>query len=299
MKISVVIPVLNRWGQTEKCLKSLLESSYSNFSIIVVDHGSSDGTMEKLATHFPGVARISGSPDLWWAGATNLGIQTALERNADAIMLLNNDCYVNTNTMSILVEHLRSNSSAIIAPVQKDADTNELLIVTARDCYLLGFPVIIPNPSKYLPGSQNTLVSTRLIIGGRGVLIPSSVFLEHGLLDEENLPHYGSDNDFYIRCRRKNVPLFVATNTEVLVDPSHSTIATNPGQLTLSEFRRSLTDRRSHRNVRELSMLYKKHYPVNHLYLIGILLNIARYVSLYSLKRVYFLLSRTIKLLHS
>lgn len=40
--VSVLVPVYNKQQYLEKCLESLLNQSYSNIEVIIVDDGSSD-----------------------------------------------------------------------------------------------------------------------------------------------------------------------------------------------------------------------------------------------------------------
>lgn len=47
--VTVVIPTFNRKEQVKKAIDSVLAQSYSNFELIVVDDGSSDGTQEKVS----------------------------------------------------------------------------------------------------------------------------------------------------------------------------------------------------------------------------------------------------------
>lgn len=46
MKISVAIPVYNVKRYLKKCLDSVLEQSYRNYEIILVDDKSTDGSLE-------------------------------------------------------------------------------------------------------------------------------------------------------------------------------------------------------------------------------------------------------------
>ncbi len=290
-KIHIVIPVFNGWKQTKICLDALRAGLYRELEIIVVDHGSTDETREALPSQYPEVVHIFGEATLWWTGATNLGIRTAMDRGAKNIMLLNNDCYVEPETIHRLVAHARKNDEAIIAPVQRDYFTKRVLCVTATTCYLLGFPtLILPGKTRNTHGKKQ-LLPTRLIIGGRGVLIPAAVFERLGKLDDDRLPHFGSDNDFYLRCRKQGIPLFVATDATVYIDNTRTTLAANVGQMGLKQFLRTLVDRRSHRNIRDLNALFKLHYPIRGLHHLGVALNLFRYFALYGWKRLRRVLS--------
>jgi GT2 family glycosyltransferase len=285
-KIHIVIPVLNGWTQTRLCLEALRASHYRNLEIIVVDHGSTDATKRALPQDYPEVVHQLGASDLWWTGATNLGIRTARARGAQWIILLNNDCYVTPETIQNVLAHAQSLKDAIVAPIQRDYFSQQLLCTTAWTCYFLGFPtLVLPRASKRLIGERG-LLPTKLIIGGRGVLIPTKVFDLVGLLDETNLPHAGSDNDFYLRCRKACIPLFIATDATVYVDSRTTTLAANIQDMTLRQFLQTLTDRRSHRNIRDLKALFRLHYPIKGLYLVGVALNLLRYFATYVWKRL-------------
>jgi len=84
-KVHIVIPVFNGWEQTKVCLNALRASEYKNLEIIVVDHGSIDETKINLPVEYPEVLHVLGDSSLWWAGATNLGIRTAVSKDAEKI----------------------------------------------------------------------------------------------------------------------------------------------------------------------------------------------------------------------
>ncbi|OPL15701.1 MAG: hypothetical protein AVO38_10000 [delta proteobacterium ML8_D] len=269
------------------------KSTYTNFEVIVVDHGSTDNTKSELQLEFPEVIRVIGSEKLWWSGATNLGIKEALKRGADAVMLLNNDCFLEPDTIEKLVNRLKQiKGEAIIAPVQCDASTGKVLVITARTALLIGFPTFLAtrNISAAKKKAHNGLVETKLIAGGRGVLIPASIFKRIGLLDDESLPHYYADHDFYIRCRKSGIPLFIATDTKVFIDQEKTSLAQSPGILTFRQFLETFKNRRSHRDIQQLSPLFKKHYPIPGCYFIGLGLNILRYVISYLIHRGIYLI---------
>lgn len=283
--LCIVIPVFNRWEQTRACLKCLLAGSCTDFTIIVVDHGSTDDTRTELEKNFPTVIRVPGNSDMWWTSATNLGINEALHRHADTVMLLNNDCYVKDDTVAVLLKQHAEIPNSIIAPVQRNLYSGKILTRPVRTCFLLGFPTLyLPGRNWYQPGKDH-LRATGIIIGGRGVLIPATVFSRTGLLDEKRLPHYGADHDFYLRCRKHGIRLYIAVNTVVDIDESTTTQASQLGSLGIIAFVETLRNRRSHRNLPDLNNLFKLHYPISGLYPLGVILNLIRYVCVYLLAR--------------
>ena len=151
-KLFIIIPVLNHWEQTRICLNRLMLGSYRDFRIIVIDHGSTDGTSEGLRNEFPEISHLHGTTDLWWTGATNMGIREALKQGADSIMLLNNDCYMGKETVLTLMQYREKASESIIAPVQRSLQSGTILTTRATTCFLLGFPtLLLPGSPLYRP----------------------------------------------------------------------------------------------------------------------------------------------------
>lgn len=283
--VHIIIPVFTGWNETKRCLDALRASSHCNLQIVVVYHGVEDNIKKALATHYPEARCVFGPPTLWWAGATNLGIRAALSHGARYIMLLNHDCYVEPETIGRLLAHADRAGQAVVAPIQKDFVTQRVTAVTAGTCFVLGFPTLVfPWKEKDLQTQQ--LLPTPLILGGRGALMPASVFERVGLFDEFNLPSYYSDHDFYLRCRQRGIPLRVATDCAVSIDNTRTTLAAKPGELSLREFMETLRIPRSHRNLRDLTVLFRLHHPVKGLYHTGVALNLLRYCAIYACKRL-------------
>lgn len=290
--LHIVITDFNGWQQTRTCLRALQNSSYSNFRAIVVDHGTSPETASGLL-EYSWAVHLRAEPDLWWAGATNRGVREAMNRDARYVMLLNNDCYVDPSTLEELMRHVSDGELRVVAPVQSDAATGKILVARAGTCFSLGFPTLVLPGMRTLPQTGDALMPTRLIIGGRGVVMRTEVFDEVGLFDERELPHYGADHDFFMRCRRHSVPLLIAANANVNIDSERSTLANNLGAMNWGEFKDSLHEPRSHRNIDALSTLFKRYYPIKALSRLGVWLNLGRYFLSYVVQRAAFVLWRS------
>lgn len=281
--IHVVIPVFNGWEQTRRCLDALRNCGYPALRILVVDHGSTDETPVALPRDYPEVVRIGGDESMWWSAATNLGIRAALADGAQTIMLLNNDCYLKSGSVESMMQHFERLPLAAIAPMQRDWVSGRFINAGSRTLPLLGFANI---PARLPRIVENRLINIPLIAGGRGVLLPASIFEKVGLFDEKNLPHYWADHDFYLRCREQGVPLYIDTGAEVYVDSARTSLAGRLETMRAKDFARSLFDRRSHRNVRDLSAFFKKHHPLPGLHYVAVELNLARYLAVYVTKRL-------------
>jgi GT2 family glycosyltransferase len=275
-KLAIIIPAFSGHEQIRHCLQSLNKSHFRDFEVILVDHGVSNEISLLAMNEFPLVTCLRGSADLWWSGASNLGIRYALEAGSQWLMLLNHDCYIQPETISILLNNIKSNKNFIIAPVQHMLREGRD-IIGATSCFLLGFPTIIPSAAWYRFRYPVGLVPTPLIIGGRGVIISAATFQRVGMLDDEHLPHYSADHDFYFRCRRIGLQLFICRDARVNIDDTMTSSADVNNGLTLSGFSAALKDRGSHRNIKDLRVLFSRYYPIPGLSGVGVALNTVRF----------------------
>ncbi len=89
--IEIIIPNWNGKPMLENCLLSLRQQTSSDFRVIVVDNGSSDGSIELLETSFPEVKLIRLHHNTGFSVAVNTGIEASV---APWLLLLNNDMEV-------------------------------------------------------------------------------------------------------------------------------------------------------------------------------------------------------------
>ncbi|MDD3338038.1 MAG: glycosyltransferase family 2 protein [Lachnospiraceae bacterium] len=91
-RVSVVVPNYNGIAYMTDCLQALERQSFSDFTTIVVDNGSADGSAELVEQQFPWAQLIRMGENTGFCGAVNAGIQAS--EGMDFVILLNNDTKV-------------------------------------------------------------------------------------------------------------------------------------------------------------------------------------------------------------
>ena len=78
-KISVVIPTLNRMNTLQRALDSVINQTYKPAEIIVVDNGSSDGTLKFLREQYPKITILTENK-IGVSSARNKGIKKSINQ---------------------------------------------------------------------------------------------------------------------------------------------------------------------------------------------------------------------------
>lgn len=104
-RVTVVIPNWNGLIHLPECMAALRGQSYRDFEVLVVDNGSSDASLEWLASQAPEVRVIARADNGGFAVAVNEGIRAA---EGEFVALLNNDTAVDPRWLEELVLALDS-----------------------------------------------------------------------------------------------------------------------------------------------------------------------------------------------
>ena len=97
---TVVIPNLNGMKYLKDCLDSLRRQTRTDFSVILIDNGSTDGSADYVAQNYPGVRVERFSENRGFCGAVNAGIRMSSTRY---VILLNNDTICDAQFVEQLV----------------------------------------------------------------------------------------------------------------------------------------------------------------------------------------------------
>ena len=109
MEVSVVIPNFNGIAFLDSVLASLEGQTLSNFAVILVDNGSTDGSCSFVTANYPWVHLIELSENFGFCGAVNAGIRAA---KAPYVLLLNNDTEVKEDFVEEMLAAIRRHKNA-------------------------------------------------------------------------------------------------------------------------------------------------------------------------------------------
>ena len=101
----IKILVLNWNGENIicECLSSLKKIDYINYSIDVIDNGSSDNSVNVIEKNFSNINIHKIKNNLGYSRGYNLIFKKLNTNNFDYYLLLNNDVYVDKNILKVLV----------------------------------------------------------------------------------------------------------------------------------------------------------------------------------------------------
>lgn len=104
--VSVIILNWNGHADTVECLESVSRIDYPSFRVLVVDNGSTDGSVAAIRAAFPEVEILETGRNLGYAGGNNAGIRHVLVEQPDVafVLLLNNDVVVDPGILRAFVE---------------------------------------------------------------------------------------------------------------------------------------------------------------------------------------------------
>ncbi len=98
--VSVVIPNYNGCRFLAACLESVFSQGVDNLQVILVDNGSTDGSVSYVEEEFPQVELLFKTENLGFGAAINAGIKSS---RSEYIFLLNNDTELSPDTIALLL----------------------------------------------------------------------------------------------------------------------------------------------------------------------------------------------------
>ena len=115
MRFSIIVPVYNVEKYIEKCMESLVNQSFHDYEIIVVDDESPDRSMdivEAYRSREPEKIRVIHQKNTRQGGARNHGVELAL---GEYLIFVDSDDYVSRGMLEILDRRLKETACDILA----------------------------------------------------------------------------------------------------------------------------------------------------------------------------------------
>lgn len=204
----VTIIVLNWNGRhlLEDCLPSVLQQTLQDYELIVVDNGSTDGSLEWVASHYPKTRLISLPTNMGFCEGNNVGIRSA---RGDYVVLLNNDTEVAPDWLEQLLAHICTDPSIAAC------DSKILYFDQRESIWSSGGTYSIAGTTTFRWHNQQD--SGRLqqpsdvfVVGACSAIYRRRIFEEIGLLDRDFFAGF-EDVDWSFRAhlrgyRTVNVP---------------------------------------------------------------------------------------------
>lgn len=198
---AVVVLNWNGRDDTLACLDALEKVADDNVDVVVVDNGSSDDSVSAIKAEFPDIELVETGENLGFAGGNNAGIERALERGAEWVVLLNNDALVEPDAIRAFRAAAASHPEAgVLGGKLYFSDPPDLIwFAGQRFNTLLGYS---GRPAGYRKPDKAEYQEPKEIGRAVGALmaVPRSVIEEVGMLDD-SLFLYVEDVEWCLRIR--------------------------------------------------------------------------------------------------
>ncbi|PWH19114.1 MAG: glycosyltransferase family 2 protein [Ardenticatenia bacterium] len=193
--VSIVIINWNGKEHLACCLAALAAQTYRDFEVIVVDNGSTDGSVAFLRERYPAVRLIGNDRNLGFARANNQGIAVARGRY---IVILNNDTQAEPQWLEALVNAAeRHPEMGAFAPLVLFNDRRDVIDSAGLTVSVLGHGI------QNLLGERVERVQGACEVFGvsaTAALFRREMLQDIGLFDEDYFIYY-EDVDLAWRAR--------------------------------------------------------------------------------------------------
>lgn len=188
MKLSIITLTYNKLDYTKKYIESLFKYT-KDFELIIVDNGSTDGTVEYLKA-IKEIKLILNKENQGFSKGNNQGLEIA---EGKYIGFLNNDILLSQNWFEEIEKVFQNENAGFVSPRQ----INPYYDKANEKNYLKYF-----KPKPYAKDFDECVFSC--------VITKRSVIDDIGVFDENYSPAFFEDNDFKFRAINSGYGVYVA-----------------------------------------------------------------------------------------
>jgi len=227
--VSIVTVVFNGVNTIERTIESVIGQSYKNIEYIVIDGGSTDGTLAIIDRYKASIATLVTEKDKGIADAMNKGIALA---NGQLIGLINADDWFETDAVQKVAAFSANYPGAIIH--------GDMRVYSDSVTYYLQKAPAIPNLNKGME------------LNHPSVFVPRAIYQKHGTFNTQ----YRIVFDWELMLRFKLTGINFKQINEVLSNFSVGGVSTQRAKELVSEMHQI-------RNKYKVYRLIDKYYVIN------------------------------------
>ncbi len=201
----------DRW--IHKCLESL-RKSVKTTDIIVVDNASSDRTVKIIQQDFPEVKLITSDQNLGFGAANNLAIQKGLEQGYECFFLLNQDAWVNEDTLGALQEIInKKHEYGIVSPIHLNGAGTDL----DRNFRWYMRDQLVPGLLGHLENDSSSKLFDVPFVNAAAWMLSRSCLMTVGKF-HPLFHHYGEDDNYAHRVKASGYQIGVLAGVSIYHD---------------------------------------------------------------------------------
>lgn len=218
-RVSIVVLNWNGWQDTLACITSLQALDSTHFNIVLVDNGSTDGSVAQFQRVLPALELLQTGANLGFGGGCNVGIRHALACGAEYVWLVNSDARVDPGALSALVRLADQNPAlGAVGSVLFDSDAPTRVQLWGGG-----------HVNLWLGRSNHRLAPSRIdFVSGASLLLRRAALEQIGLFDSSLFFMYWEDTDLGFRLRQAGWQLAVAAGSKIWHKQSASLGLGNP-----------------------------------------------------------------------
>lgn len=226
--VALILVNYNGKNDTLACLESIgkLQTAGIDFSVIVVDNDSSDGSGVEIKQQYPQTKILALDRNYGFCRANNLGINQAYQNGSQYFLILNNDTVVAPDLISALVRESEREQADIASPKiyfspgcefhqdrYKKKDLGKVIWYAGG---IVDWDNVIPSHRGVdeVDSGQYDRTETTDFATGCALFLSKKAYEAIGLFDERYFAYF-EDADFSLRARRRGLKLIYASSAVI------------------------------------------------------------------------------------
>jgi len=234
-QVYILLPVHNRKEITQGFVECLAAQTFSDYHLVLIDDGSTDGTAEMVCARIQSTTVLRGNGNWWWAGSLQQGLKwlKANSVNDQAVVLfINDDVRFAHDYLERAVGLMTDkNHALLLSRFWKPGSGDIIETGVTADLRCLRFKVADS-------AERINCLSTR------GLFAHWEDIRSIGGFHPVVLPHYLSDYEYTIRAYRKGFKC--ETSADLLIEPNMETTGYREmGEMPFARFLQRLCSKKS------------------------------------------------------